>query len=227
MYVCPRCEKQYEKAPEQCVQCKRPLILNRRFQIEISIDKNSSGEDFDVVDLRTKGSAILRELRVRKADAAEKAPIIEAYHANVKRLKGMKSEGKPVLIDAFEAEYKNSRCYYYAFDADAWAMLGPDLDPPQGSMGGGGEEPLDDIPGRDLDPEMEAYLAKLEGREPGAQKKSAAPKAAAPAKESNSSAMVKSEDKAPAKSGSAAKIVIAISLVVIIGAAIAAALMFV
>jgi hypothetical protein len=129
MYSCPRCDQAYPKdTPAFCTQCKRPLVVNDRYRIGNSVEVNPLwGEDFDATDLKSKQSVILRELRVRKADPASSRDALGRYNANVDRLKRTKFSGEPVLLNAFQAEFKNSVCYYMVFNEDAWATLGNEL----------------------------------------------------------------------------------------------------
>ncbi len=221
MYICPRCEKKYAEAPVQCEQCKRPLILNQRFRIDTPIQTGPFGEDFDVFDLKAKASVIMREYRVRKDEMAQRQGDIDRYERNLKRLRGMKYEGNKVVIDAFEEVYTNSKCFYTVFDADAWAGLGSELDGLDG--GGGGDEALPPVEGRDLDPEMAARLAKLSGADPAPAKAAKSAKSAPAA--ANDGAMVKAKEGTPAKGGGGAKVAVAVGVVVIIGAIIAAVLL--
>ncbi len=228
MYLCPRCNKQYDDVPEACVQCKRPLILNKRYRIEMPVQSGITGEDFDVLDLKRDEPVILRELRVRKADQGKRKAEIDRYNANRTRLGAMKYEGNKVLVDAFKQEFKNSVCYYFVFDADAWASLGDELDGAPGGGGGGGaaeEEELPSVEGRDLDPEMAAMLAKLEARSGGGDdgKKAKKAKKVEPSSSDDDGAMVKAESSsALKKSGGGggiatkAKVVVGVSLLVII-----------
>ncbi|OIP33707.1 MAG: hypothetical protein AUK47_18580 [Deltaproteobacteria bacterium CG2_30_63_29] len=238
MYLCPRCELKYEQAPDVCTQCKRPLILNKRYRIETSIEEGPGGEDFDVLDLKTQAALILRELRVRKSEMAAKKAEIDRYHANVKRLKAMKYEGQKVLADAFETEHANSVTYSMVFDADAWAGLGEELYF-GGDAGGGEGDDLPDLEGRDMDPELAARLAKLTGGSPAkpAAKPAVKPSAktaaaAAPIDDDDDEpggALVKAKSDLPAKQSSGgsaiatkAKVVVVSSVLVIILAIVAA-----
>lgn len=225
MYLCPRCEMKYEQVPDVCTQCKRPLILNKRYRIETSIEVGPPGEDFDVLDLKTQDALILRELRVRKAEMAAKKAEIDRYHSNVKRLKGMKYDGQKVLADAFETEHANSVTYSMVFDADAWAGLGDELYfGDGGNGGGGGDDELPDLEGRDMDPEMAARLAKLTG---GSSTPKAAPKAAPKASSPSSSdddtggAMVKAKADLPAKQEGGGSAVATKAKVVVVGSVVA------
>ncbi|MDX9722789.1 MAG: hypothetical protein RBU37_18720 [Myxococcota bacterium] len=212
MYLCPRCEHRYEQAPEQCQECKRPLILNKRYRIEASIQTGLYGEDFDVLDLKSQKSMIVREFRVKKAEAAQRKGEVDAYERNVERLKGMKYEGAKVLLDAFVADYSNSICYYYTFDADAWSGLGDEIDPVSGSGGG---EALPPVEGRDLDPELAAALAKISPSKPAAKD--------APLAKTESGAIAASKDGAVATGPSKLIVIAGISVILI---AIAVALVF-
>lgn len=164
MYVCPLCGMKYQaEVPANCQQCKRPLVLRGRFRIEIGIQEGPGGEDFDALDLKTKENVILRELRIKKSEASARQREIDRYAQNRDRLRKMKFEGKPVVIDAFEEETANSRCLYMVFDSDAWGALGDELDAPGGGGGAAAAsaEPLEELAGREMDPELEAMLAKL------------------------------------------------------------------
>lgn len=167
MYLCPRCQKQYPgEVPPNCEQCKRPLVLRGRFRVEISIQETPGGEEFDALDLKTKQNVIVRELRIKKEEAAARERDAQRYAQNRDRLRKMKYEGKPVLIDAFEDETRASRLYYLVFDSDAWGALGEELDAPGGG-GGADSEPLEELSERRMDPELEAMLAKINAERGG------------------------------------------------------------
>lgn len=113
-----------------CEQCKRPLVVNGRYRIGHSIEVNEQwGEDFDATDLKSKQNVVVRELRIRKAEAGSPTSrgMLSKYQGNVERLKRTKFDGAAVLMNAFEAEFKNSVCYYMVFNEDAWASLGGEL----------------------------------------------------------------------------------------------------
>lgn len=163
MYVCPLCEMQYpDKVPANCKQCKRPLILEGQYRIEISMGRGPAGEDFDTTDLKTGKNVVLRELRIKKRNAAQRKDEIQRYEQNKKRLSEMEFYGEPVLIDDFEVETKNSRCFYFVFTEDAWAGLGDELYKSSGGeQAGGDDEELPELDGRDMDPELAAMLDKI------------------------------------------------------------------
>src|SRR5690606_3089468 len=190
---------------------------NKRWRIEIPVQQGPGGEDFDTTDIKSNESVILRELRIKRSDMGARQSDVARYESNTKRLGGMKSEGKKVLLDSFKVETKNSICFYQVFDADAWAMLGEEL------YLGGGDAPAEDedlppIEGRDLDPELAAMLAKLPSS--GDDKK----------KKGGSTALATTDDKLPVKASgdgavaSRAKIVIGVSVLVLIIAGVLAAL---
>lgn len=228
MYLCPLCGMQYpNEVPANCQQCKRPLILRGRFRIEISIQEGISGEDFDALDLKTKDNVILRELRIKKDEATARQRDIERYQQNRARLGKMKFEGKPVLIDAFEEESKASHLYYLVFDTNAWEMLGDELDAPGGGGAAAGAEPLEELAGRSIDPELEATLAKINkerGGPPKVAKKDLG--------DLDGALATTGKDTPPARQAEgggamapATKVAIGVSVVAIIGAIIAAVLM--
>lgn len=209
MYLCPRCELEYKpnEVPANCTRCKRPLILQKRFRIECAVDTGPGGEDFDVVDLKTQEPVILRELRVRKDEMAQSQGVVDTYQANLSRLKEMKYDGKSVLIDAWDQEFKNNHCYYFVFNTDAWASLGPELyDDGSGDEGGGEDEydfsDLDELFGAEGDDggggsrdgdagDLDALLADLEKK---------ADSGGGGKKKKKEGALVKSDgDKSPAK----------------------------
>ncbi len=198
MYRCPRCDKEYRgETPAICEQCKRPLVVNGRYRIGHSIEVNEQwGEDFDATDLKTKQNVVVRELRIRKAEAGSPTSrgMLSKYQGNVERLKRTKFDGAAVLMNAFEAEFKNSVCYYMVFNEDAWASLGSELHeaaesgPSVGSQTSSGDgdmnldslDDLDNILGDESKKPAQAGGSK-EGKRPSVVLPAAAPKAAAAA----------------------------------------------
>ena len=165
MFQCPLCEKDYPgKVPANCIQCKRPLVINGRYRIEQPIEFNDEwGEDFYVSDLKKQESVVLRELRVKKREMSQQRAKLDHYRANIERLKGMSFSGGAVLLNAFEAEFKNSICYYLVFSEDAHSELGAALH--------SDEDPFDDDFRRDDEEEDFSDLddlGDLLGGEPGA-----------------------------------------------------------